>query len=107
MAAIDDDGHYEVYWPRAARRGAPRALAPRLDTLDGKVVLQLWDFLFHGDKVFALLEESLRERYPKVRFVSWREIGNILGMDEREMLEALPQRARDLRVDAVMTGMAC
>jgi hypothetical protein len=107
MNARNDDGHYDVYWPRAARRGAPHALAPRLNSLDGKLVLQLWDFIFHGDKVFELLEEKLRERYPTVRFVSWRETGNILGMNEREVLDSLPRRVRELGVHAVITGMAC
>jgi len=107
MTTPQQDGHYEVYWPRATRKGKARALAPKLDTLDGKLVLQLWDFVFHGDKVFALLEESLKARYPSVRFISWRETGNILGMDEREVLDSLPRRCRELGVDAVITGMAC
>lgn len=107
MPQQDDDGRYEVYWPRARLQGAQKPLARRLPTLDGKTILELWDFIFHGDKVFALLEEGLRARFPRVRFVSWREIGNILGRNEREVLAALPARLRELKIDAVITGMAC
>jgi len=107
MSRSNDDGFYEVYWPRARSIGERRALAPKLATLDGKRVLQLWDFVFHGDKVFTLLEEFIKARFPSVEFVSWREIGNILGTDEREVVESLPRRLRELKIDAVITGMAC
>ena len=81
--------------------------APRLDTLEGKTVAQLWDELFKGDVVFELLEEGLRQRYPGVKFVSWREFGSTHGGNEKAALAALPQKLRDMGVDAVMSGMAC
>ena len=67
-----------------------RALAPRLDTLEGKTVAQLWDQLFKGDEVFDLLEEGLKKKYPGVKFVSWREFGSTHSGDEKEALAALP-----------------
>jgi hypothetical protein len=102
----DNDGHYEVYWPRAARQVKRKTFAPRPSTLDGKTVAQLWDFLFRGDEVFALLEEGLRARYPGIRFVSWREFGNTHGNNERAVIRELPQRLRALGADAVVSGMA-
>lgn len=101
-----NDGHYEVYWPRAARQVKQKALAARPATLNGKTVAQLWDYLFRGDDVFALLEEGLKTRYPGVRFIGWREFGNTHGSDEREMVKALPGRLKALGVDAVISGMA-
>ena len=59
-------GDYEVIWPRGERKQALRPLAKRLDTLAGKTVAQLWDYLFAGDEVFATLEETLRAQYPGV-----------------------------------------
>jgi hypothetical protein len=102
----NEDGRYAVYWPRASRQVKRKSLAPRLSTLDGKTVAQLWDFLFRGDEVFALLEEGLRQRFPNVRFVSWREFGNTHGTNEREVVQALPARLRERGVDAVISGMA-
>ena len=107
MAQANHDGYYEAYWPRGARQQKTRALAPRLDTLEGKTVAQRWDDLFKGDEVFALLEEGLKQRYPDVKFVSWKEFGSSAGKDEREVVAALPKRFKELGVDAVISGMAC
>jgi hypothetical protein len=102
-----NDGYYEAYWPRSQRQERMRALAPRLTTLEGKTVAQLWDQLFKGDVVFDLLEEGLRERCPGIRFVSWRDFGSTHGGEEKEVLARLPQRLKELGVDAVISGMAC
>lgn len=102
-----DDGYYEAYWPRGPRQQRTRALAPRLKSLTGKTVAQLWDYLFKGDEVFALLEEGLKARDPGIRFVSWREFGSTHGGEEKAALEELPRRLKDLGVDAVISGMAC
>ena len=90
--------------PEPTRLSLIQVLAP--PQLDGRTVAQLWDFLFRGDEVFALLEEGLRERFPNVRFVSWREFGNTHGTNEREVVQALPARLRERGVDAVISGMA-
>ena len=52
MSAKTNDGYYEAYWPRSPREQRTRKLAPRLETLVGKTVAQLWDELFKGDTVF-------------------------------------------------------
>ncbi|MBI3067775.1 MAG: hypothetical protein HYY79_02500 [Betaproteobacteria bacterium] len=98
---------YEVLWPRSRRQTRFKPLAPRLATLEGRTVAQLWDYMFRGDEVFALLEEGIQARFPGVRFVSWREFGSTHGADEREFVAALPQRLRELGVDAVISGMGC
>ena len=105
--AASNDGYYEAYWPRAPRQQLTRELAPRLESLEGKTVAQLWDELFKGDVVFDLLEEGLKQRYPGIRFVSWREFGSTHGGNEREVLAKLPERLKALGVDAVVSGMAC
>ena len=104
---IQNDGHYEVYWPRAERQQKRKALAPRLETLEGKTIAQVWDFIFRGDEIFETLEEALKARYPGIRFVSWREFGNTHGKDERKIVAGLPDRMKALGVDAVISGMAC
>jgi hypothetical protein len=84
-----------------------RPLARRLDTLNGKTVAQLWDYLFAGDTVFSGLEECLREQYPDVKFVSWREFGSTHAVNEKELIASLPQRFKELGVDAAISSMAC
>ncbi len=107
MSTVDNDGHYEVYWPRSPRQTGVKPLAPRLETLEGKTVAQLWDFLFRGDEVFELLEEDLKAKYPGVRFISWRDFGNTHGREERKVLADLPRRLKELGANAVISGMGC
>jgi len=107
MSQAGNSGAYEALWPRSPRQARVKPLAPRLDTLAGKTVAQLWDYVFRGDEVFALLEEGLAARFPGVRFVSWREFGSTHGSDERAVVAALPQRFKELGVDAVISGMGC
>lgn len=107
LSKPNNDGYYEVFWPRSPRQVHGKPLARRLHTLEGKKVAQLWDFLFRGDEVFALLEEALKIRFPGVHFVSWREFGNTHGSDEREVLAALPARLKQLGIDGVISGMGC
>ena len=101
------DGLYDVVWPSGERKQALRPLARRLDTLEGKTVAQLWDYLFCGDEVFAALEEQLRAQYPGVKFVNWREFGSTHAVNEKELLASLPQRFKELGVDAAISSMAC
>jgi len=100
------DGHFEAYWPRTARRVRSKPLAPRLDTLAGKHVALLWDYLFRGDQIYDTVEEELRKRFPGIRFMGWRDVGNIHGSDERQMIAALPGRLKAAGVDAVITAVA-
>ena len=101
------DGLYDVVWPSGERKQALRPLARRLDTLEGKTIAQLWDYLFSGDEVFAALEEQLRTQYPGVKFVSWREFGSTHAVNEKELLASLPRRFKELGVDAAISSMAC
>jgi hypothetical protein len=103
----DNDGDFEVFWPRAQRRQARKPLAPRLDTLAGKTVAFVWDYVFRGDEIFTILQEALQKRYEGIRFIGWTEFGNVHGRDERALVAALPARMKALRVDAVISGMAC
>ena len=104
---VPQDGHYEVLWPRSPRQVKGKKLAPRLQSLEGKTIAHLWDFLFKGDQVFETLEGVLKARFPGVRFVSWREFGNTHGADERRILADLPTKLKELKVDAVLSGMGC
>ena len=101
------EGVYEVVWPCGERKQKMRPLAKRLDTLNGKTVAQLWDYLFAGDEVYAALEEKLAQQYPEVKWVSWREFGSTHTVNEKELLASLPQRFKDLGVDAAISSMAC
>ena len=101
------DGHYEVYWPRTPRQNGIKPLAKRLDTLNGKVIAQVWDFLFRGDAVFEHLETAIKKQYSDVKFVSWREFSSSHGGEEKEALAEFGKKFKAMGVDAVISGMAC
>lgn len=103
----NNDGHYAVLWPRAPRQMQQKRLAPRLKDLSGKTIAFLWDELFRGDQIFAMIQAELGKRYPDMRFIGWEEFGSSHGDNEKKALAALPQRFKDLGVDAVISGMAC
>ena len=107
MPQAANPGHYAVVWPRSTRQLQVKPLARRLDTLNGKTIAQLWDFLFRGDEIFAMLEEDLRIRYPEVRFVSWKDFGSTHGEDERDILASFAKRFPEMGIDAVISGMGC
>ncbi len=99
---------YAVVWPRSPRTAVEvTPLAPRLASLEGRTVAFLWDYLFRGDEIFPVLERELTNRFAGVRFVPYSEFGTTHGVAEREVLDSLPTRFRELGVDAVISGMGC
>ena len=98
---------YRVVWPRGARTVQATDVAPRLSTLEGKTIGQLWDDLFRGDEIFPILEEELTRRFPGVRFVRYDTFGSTHGRNEQQVLANLPDMLSRYEVDAVISGMAC
>ena len=97
---------YEAFWP-----GGPSAVntfssAPRAD-LTGKRIGVLWDNVFRGEEIFPVLERSISERCENVEFVGYENFGSTFGGDEYAVLDALPKLLKDLRIDAVISGIGC
>jgi hypothetical protein len=107
MTVTPNGGYFEALWPRGPRQVGVKNVAPRLRTLEGKRVAQLWDYVFRGDEVFAALEEGLRTRFPNVSWVNYADFGSTHGRNEREIVAAIPGKLKELGVDAVISGMGC
>ena len=101
------NAQYEALWPRSPRQAKVKPLAPRLSTLEGKTIAWVWDYVFRGNEVFAQLEDSLKARYPGVKFINWSEFGSTHGSEEREVVATLAQKLKTLGADAVVSGMGC
>ena len=99
--------HYDVVWPGSAQGIQRRRRADRLDSLEGKRVAFLWDYLFRGDELFPVLDKELRSRFEAIDIVGYEEFGNLHGPDEKERVGRLPDDLRDRGVDAVVSGMGC
>ena len=97
----------KVLWPRARKTAETRAVAPRLSTLDGKTIGEVWDDLFRGDEIFPILREEIARRYRNVKFVEYPTFGSTHGAAEHKTIAEMPDRLRALGVDAVISGMAC
>ncbi|TAM85270.1 hypothetical protein EPN42_15415 [bacterium] len=98
---------YAVFWPRGERMLKPQPLAPRLDSLAGKTVAFVWDYLFRGDEIFPMIERELQSRFPGMRFVGYDAFGSTHGSDEQAVVAGLPDKLRTLGVDAVVSGVGC
>lgn len=99
------ENRYDVVWPGGRCTIPNTEPAKRLDSLNGKVIAELWSHTFKGDVMFEAFEEELSRLYPGVKFVSWREFGEIHGANEREVLAALPEKLRRFGADAAITGV--
>jgi hypothetical protein len=48
-------------------------MAPRLKTLEGKTICEIWNEGFRGDESFPIIEKMLKERYPAVKIIRYTE----------------------------------
>jgi hypothetical protein len=84
-------------------------LAPRLDTLNGKTVGQIWNGGFKADVTFPIVEKMLRRRYPDVKMIPFTElpavtIASLEANKKAATLEAVRAALIAKRCDAVITG---
>lgn len=98
---------YHVLSPEGPLGVTPLPAAPRPGTLTGKKIAFVWDYAFRGDEMFPVIEDGLRETFGAVDFVGPDAFGTIFGGDEEAVLDALPEKLKDLGVDAVVCGVGC
>ena len=98
---------YDVVWPKSPLGVQSKPLAARLDTLVGKRVGFVWDYMFRGEEIFPTLQQVLQERFAGLEVVGYETFGNIHGPDEAGLVRRLPDTLRHHRVDAVIVGNGC
>lgn len=98
---------FEVVWPKAPLGVQQRQPAARLDSLAGKRIGFVWDYLFRGDELFPAIATELQTRYPGVEIVGYDVFGNVHGPDEHALVASLPHTANIHLVDAVIVGNGC
>jgi hypothetical protein len=57
--------------------------------------------------MFPVIEKELAKRYPGIKFVGYDVFGCTHGPEEREVLAALPDKIRENKCDAVISGVGC
>jgi len=73
--------------------------------LKGARIAEIWDWLFRGDELFAMLREELHRREPSLQIVTYDVVGRIHSADEPRLLAELPQVLARERVGAVISGV--
>jgi hypothetical protein len=101
----DSEPQYSVLWPLARRSIKTQGAAAGVPDLSGKIVCELWDYIFRGDVMYAQIRERLAARYPGIKFVSYKEFGNIHGPKQRDIIAGLADKLRALNCDAVISGI--
>ena len=104
-----EGGVYEVVSPQGEPAIEMVTMPPRLDTLEGKTIGEVWNGGFRGDETFPIIEKMLRRRYPTVKFVSYSDfslstIASLHPERKDKTLEALRAELKDKGCDAVITG---
>jgi hypothetical protein len=102
-----DEGRFDVVWPLGHSRVEEVAANARPNDLSDKTIAFVWDYLFKGPEMFEIIQEHLSAQFPGVRFVDYPVFGDIHGSDseERESLNAMPDRLRDHGADAAVVAV--
>lgn len=105
MSSTHESGEpaYEVVWPLGPPAFPQRAPNPPLPDLRGRTIAELWDYVFHGDKILAILREKLAALYPGIRFVPFETFGNLHGAQQRQLLARVPELLKQHGADAVIS----
>jgi len=106
MAAANE-GIYQVVWPRGQKTINTISLSKRLDTLKGKTIGLLWDYVFRGEEIFSIIQNRLSMKFPGINFVSYDNFGNIHDKDEARVLAELPAKLEKYGCDAVISAVGC
>lgn len=106
----DQKNQYEVVWPLGKSCVKKTTLAPRLDELEGKTILELSHYSYRGDDIFPALRESIKKRYKNVKFLDYDTLGNFrdprnFGGYELEKAPNLNEILKKYNVDAVIAGV--
>ena len=98
---------YEVVWPRGRKITESAHFAKRLNTLAGKTICYLWDFVFRGDEIFPVIERELAKRYAGIKSIGYEEFGSTHEGREGKSIAALPGKLKQSKCDAVISGIGC
>lgn len=106
------DGAYEVVSPLGEPVVNRITMAPRLTTLEGKAIGEIWNGGFRGDESFPMIEKMLRERYPTVKLIPYNEfplvtIASLHPEKKMKTLEDLRAKVQEKGCDAVIIGNGC
>ena len=99
------DATFEVVWPLGKLAAKPVDSAPALVDLNGKTVCELWDGVFRGDEIYPILRSELQKKFPGVKIVDYKTMGNTHDTNEREYVANLAGLLRQHGAHAVISAV--
>ena len=111
-SAAGQDAVYAAVSPLGEPVVTRMTMAPRLETLAGKTICEIWNGGFRGDESFPMIERMLRERYPTIKMIPYSQfplitIASLHPEQKQATLEALRAKIAKQGCDAVITGNGC
>ena len=97
---------YRVVYPLGRRTQQVKPRTSRRATLEGATIGELSNHKFDAAFTFEALEKALLKRYPSVRFVSYKQFGDVYGSHESDVIKALPGKLKEYECDLVISGNA-
>ena len=95
----------EVFIPTGSGgNGNKYPYARRLPDLNGKTIGEISNRLWESDRMFPLIREELKKRYPDIKFVPYTELPNTA--DNIVDNEELPNIILSKGIDAVIGASA-
>ncbi|NWF53697.1 MAG: hypothetical protein HXY45_02760 [Syntrophaceae bacterium] len=106
------EGVYEVVSPLGEPVVKQVSMAPRLQTLEGKTIGEIWNGGFRGDESFPMIEKMLQERYPTVKMIPYIEfplvtIASLHPETKTKTLQVLRSKLKEKGCDAAIVGNGC
>ena len=82
--------------------------APRLDTLAGKTIGEVWNGVFKGNFTFPVLRKALQQKYPDLKIIPYTEFPHAPHSDnparQKEVADEVMAIAKRENCDALITG---
>ncbi len=82
--------------------------APRLDTLAGKTIGEVWNGVFKGNFTFPALRKVLQQKYPDLKIIPYTEFPHAPHSDnparQKEVADEVIAIAQRQGCDALITG---
>lgn len=99
---------YEVVSPVGLDTVKRVSAAPRLESLTGKKIGEVWNGVFKGDVTFPVIRRLLKARYPDLEIVPYTAFPHAPGSDnparQRDLAREIAALAKEQGCHAVISG---
>jgi hypothetical protein len=100
---------YQVVSPLGEPAVKMIAMAPRLNTLEGKTICEVWNRGYRSDETFPVIRKMLKKKYPTIKIVPYDEmpqcdVHDLSVATRAKTIKALIAAIKEKRCDAVIGG---